>query len=407
MKRVFPVERVLKGLAVLGALFLLTFAGWIIVAGPVTVFRIVRYGDTQIDDFLYYPGRHMAASPSPDRLINPVSPGQSSPSILVPAGEGTVNLNELLSENDTTAFLIWKDDQLVYESYYQGHTQSSLSQSFSMAKSFTSALVGMAVEDGYILSIDQPVTDYVPELAGKGFSRVTIRHLLTMTSGSSYQENDNPFGIHVILNYTPELEKEILGFRVEDEPGQVFRYKSGDNALLALILDRALGEKTITEYTQERLWTPLGMEYEGIWSLDHEGDGLEKTWCCLAATARDFLKLGILYLQEGEWNGKRIVSTEWVRASTQVGAVAEEVWDEGFRRAGLSNYGYQWWLVAGEEGSYLANGKDGQYLYVNPAERTVILRLGWSTGRLPLNEWLTVFQYLARDVPFSKGEAAR
>jgi CubicO group peptidase (beta-lactamase class C family) len=224
---------------------------------------------------------------------------------------------------------------------------------------------------GYIQSVDQPVTDFIPELSEKGFSNVTIHHLLTMTSGSSYVENDNPFGIHVVLNYTPVLEQKILQFQMKEEPGRVWRYKSGDNALLGLILHRALAPKTITEYTQERLWT-LGMEYKGVWSLEL---GMAwKTWCCMAAAARDFLKLGRLYLHEGLWDGEQVVPAEWVRQSVK-GSIPYDVWDADYRRIGVWNYGYQWWLISEEEGSFLANGKDGQYLYVNPIYRDFEIRM--------------------------------
>jgi CubicO group peptidase (beta-lactamase class C family) len=391
---IFRRKRVLWVLAVLAVLILLTTAVWMVIAGPETVGRILRYGDTKIDDYLHYPYREMSADPSPFALVESGNRAEVKIDVPVPSGS-TTDLDDLLEGNDTIAFLILKNDRLVVERYYQGHAPSSISQSFSMAKSFTSILIGQAIDDGYIHSVDQPITDFIPELSDSGFSPVTIRHLLSMTSGSSYIENDNPFGIHVILNYTPTLEQKILEFRMRDEPGTVWRYKSGDNALLGLALSRAIAPKTISEYTYERLWSPLGMEYRGLWSLDHDGGGLEKTWCCLSAAARDYLKLGRLYLNEGVWEGEQIVPADWVRESAQQGAVPEANWDSAFRRIGVWNYGYQWWLVSRQDGSYLANGKDGQYLYINPAKDTVILRLGWSMGDLPLSQWLILFNHLA------------
>ncbi len=383
-------------LGVLAALILLVIAIWMVIAGPQTVLRILRFGDTKIDDFLHEPNREMAAG-SVLYTFAPIS-SQDRLDLTVPVPSGsTSNLDALLQDNDTIAFLVLKGDQLVIERYYQGHTSKTHSQSFSMAKSFTSLLVGLAIEDGYFTSVDQPITDFIPELTRQGFDTVTLRHLLTMTSGSTYLENDNPFGIHVILNYTPHLEQRILTFRMADEPGTVWRYKSGDNALLGLALSRVLAPKTITEYMQERVWIPLGMESAGIWSLDHAGDGLEKTWCCLSATPPDLLKIGRLYLQNGVWEGRQVLPAEWVQESTQLGAIPDSMWDDNFRRIGIWNYGYQWWLVSKEDGSYLANGKDGQYLYINPAKDTVILRLGWSTGKLPLSQWVILFQHLAEE----------
>jgi CubicO group peptidase (beta-lactamase class C family) len=367
---------------------------WMIVAGPGTVLRVIRFGDTKIDDFRKYPARYMAASAQPYGF--PEGKDQSNIQVPAPGNTGhTTGIDELLRSTDTIAFLVLKNDRLVIERYYQDHGRSILSQAFSMSKSFTSILIGLAITDGYIQSVDQPVTDFIPELIEEGFSNVTIKHLLTMTSGSSYIENDNPFGIHVILNYTPELENKILGFKMKDKPGTVWRYKSGDNALLGLILQRTLAPKTITEYSQERLWAPLGMEYDGLWTLDHAGDGLEKTWCCMSAAARDYLKLGKLYLQGGQWQGEQIVSAGWVHESTQTGAISEELWDANYQRIGVWNYGYQWWLLDRERGSYLANGKDGQYLYIDPTTQTVILRLGWSMGNMPLSRWIYLFEYLS------------
>lgn len=382
--------RALAGLAVT---LLIILAAWTAVAGPVTVFRVIRYGDTDIDDFSHYPGRVLHASSSPYQFGQSRKPLSIPPDILREFGNKG-SLEQILETNDSIAFLVVQDDRILYEGYYQGHTSASPSQSFSMAKSVTSLLIGMAIEDGYLAGPRQRIVDFVPELADNGFGEVEIRHLLTMMSGSGYVENDNPFGEHVILNYTRDLEHQILKFKTEREPGEKFRYKSGDNALLALVLSRALGDETITEYTQRRLWTPLGMEYGGTWTLDHEGDGLEKTWCCLAAAARDYAKLGRLYLDRGMWDGERLLSPDWIEQSTRA-QVPEEVWPERYESAGWWNYGFYWWLASEDQGDYFALGKDGQFLYIHPAKDLIILRLGWSTGDLLSSEWISFFQAIA------------
>lgn len=364
------------------ACLVLVMVAWILVAGPVTVYRVLRYGDTTIDDFKDYPFRRLRASTHPFRFND----DSSTPPVSLPDLSGT----------DTIAFLVVKDSRIVLEHYNHGHSASSLSQCFSVSKSITSALIGMAIDDGVIRSVDQPLTDLIPELEPHGFASVRLRHLLTMMSGSDYVENDNPFGEHVIFNYTPRLEREILKIRMETEPGRLFRYKSGDNALLALMLSRALAPRTITDYAQEKLWSPLGMEHHGIWSLDHEG-GLEKTWCCLAASARDFARLGRLYLREGDWDGRRILSADWVRQSTRHGAVPAAQWDADYARIGVRNYGYQWWLGSTEEEDYFGLGKDGQFLYVNPRRNVVIVRLGRTMGDLRLGRWLALFRQLSME----------
>jgi len=394
MRKLLSRDRLLKALAALAAALILIIAAWVIVAGPLTVYRVIRYGDTEIDDFRHYPGRRLRPAPSPAPFAEATGPGGVPPTIQITEGE-RIPFDEMLARTDTIAFLVIDDGAIVYERYLHEHTASSLSQIFSVSKSVTSLLVGTAIEEGLIASVDQPVTAYLPELADQGFDEVTLRHLLTMTSGTDYVENDNPFGIHVILNYTPTLEREILGFQVVDQPGTVFRYKSGDNALLGLILDRLLEPRTVTDYAQDRVWSPLGMEDDGVWSIDSAGDGLERTWCCLATTARDLAKVGRLYLDDGEANGRQIVSPEWVRQSVQVGGTPSEAWPADFRAAGWRNYGYQWWLASEEAGDYFALGKDGQFLYVNPSAETIIVRFGWSLGDVPTNRWVGLFQAIA------------
>ncbi len=320
----------------------------------------------------------------------------------MPAGKlegfrGGGDLENIAAANDSIALLIIHDDTLVFERYFNGHTSTSLSQGFSVTKSLFSLLIGAAIDDGYLQGMHQPITDFVPELANRGFADVTLNHLLSMRSGSNYAENDNSFGGHVILNFTPDLESRILEFQVEDRPGAKFRYKSGDNALLALALDRALGEETITSYMERRIWLPLGMQNRGVWTTDREG-GLEKTWCCLAASAVDFAKIGRLLLNEGVWNGNRIVSAEWVSASTHVNQVPGPAWPASFSAAGWRGYAYQWWLASESEGDYFAMGKDGQYLYVNPRRNTIIVRLGWGTGNLNSSEWIKLFRAIASEL---------
>ncbi len=326
-------HRVLSLFVVLSGIVLVVLSAWMITAGPVTVLRVIRYGDTDIDDFSHYPGRELKASETPYVFDVSDTPLDLSESALENFPSGN-DLDTIVAAHDSIAFLVIHDDTILFERYFQGHTASSLSQAFSMSKSLFSALLGMAIDDDYLQGVDQSITDFVPELAARGFADVTLRHLLTMTSGSSYVENDNPFGEHVILNYTPRLEAEILQFGMEDTPGAQYRYKSGDNALLALALDRALGDESITAYAQRRVWTPLGMEQRGVWTIDHEGDGLEKTWCCLAASARDFAKFGRLFLRRGQWNGEQIVSAEWVAESAESKQIPDLAWPVEYRAAG-------------------------------------------------------------------------
>jgi CubicO group peptidase (beta-lactamase class C family) len=371
---------------------------WSLLAGPsagqAAFFRLLSHGPTKIDDFKKYPYRELSpGSVSFSFHINDLSQHAYLDNLVLEKHE--ISLGEFLSSSDTTAFLVIKADEIIIEQYYQGYTSSSLSQVFSVTKSINSTLIGMAINDGYFLSTSQAVTDFMPELRDQGFEAVALAHLLTMTSGMDYSENDNPFGVHVVFNYTSDLEKMILDFRIKDEPGEKFEYKSGDTALLGLILSRALAPKPISEYAQEKLWSPLGAEFHGVWSLDRE-DGLEKNWCCLAMTARDLAKFGRLYLHQGNWNSERLLSEQWTKDSTSKGAVPEDEWPKGLVDIGIRNYGYSWWLLSEDDGDFLALGKDGQFLYVNPTLDVIIVRFGWSMGDISTGGWIELFQFLAR-----------
>jgi CubicO group peptidase (beta-lactamase class C family) len=364
---------------------------WVAVAGPVTVYRVITRGDTTVYDYRRFPGRELSHSPDPFHFD--VMPKDGSvPETIQLEDFGEIQLNEALESSGTLAFIVIQDDTILYERYLHGHSESAISQVFSTSKSILSILIGAAIQDGLIGSVQDPVTAYVPELADEGFDEVTLEDLLNMQSNLNYFENDNPFGEHVIFNFTDHLEEEILDLTLLETPDEQFRYKSGDNALLGLVLDRALGQKTITQYTQERLWDPLGMEHRGVWGIDRL-DGLERTWCCLSMSARDLAKLGRLYLQNGEWDGIQIAPSGWVETSTTDGAYEADEWPEDL--AHIGNYKYQWWLLSDENGDYSTLGKDGQYLYVHPQKNLIIVRLGEETGDLP---WLQIFRQIAAGI---------
>lgn len=185
------------------------------------------------------------------------------PKVYTAEAPSGISLEEALPESDTIAFLVIKDDRVLFEKYYRGHSAQDVSQLFSASKSLLAILIGAAIEDGYIQSVGQPVTAFVPELAPAGFDEVTIENLLNMQSNLAYYENDEMVEEHMTFNYTNRLEKEILKLQLLPVSDRYFQYKSGDNALLGLILERALDDQSITAFMQARLWGPLGMQDEG------------------------------------------------------------------------------------------------------------------------------------------------
>ncbi|HOZ45098.1 MAG TPA: serine hydrolase [Candidatus Hydrogenedentes bacterium] len=343
--------------------------------------RVVYHNVSEIDDFEFMPCRELTASPEPFRFSLPGDPENAL------VQEKRQELNAFHERNDTTALLIIKDDVIVFENYYQGYDRSTPSMSFSTAKSILSILVGCAIDDGYLESVQEPVTRYVPELAENRYDTVTLLHLLQMTSGIAYKETDNPFGRHPRFYYGNHLERKLLRLRLKRKPGEKYEYSSGGNQLLGLVLARAIAPVTITEYMQKRLWNPLGMEFDGKWVVDQE-NGIEKTFCGVVACARDFAKFGRLYLHEGNWNGAPIVSRDWVSASTRVDESDGSVW----------NYQYQWWLVDRDSRDFTTIGHLGQYIYVSPENGVIIVRLGRSRGTLKSAEWTAYLKGLAEDM---------
>lgn len=338
--------------------------------------RFIFYNFADIKDHEKFPSRPLTAPLSPFKF-------QTSLKGKFPKELNGIPFDNYLDDNNTVAFLIIKNDTIQYEKYFNGYGKQSIVPSFSMAKSITSILIGCAIDEGLINTVDEPITQYIPELSKNGFDKVTIKHLLQMTSGIKFNESYvNPFQEAASFYYGLNLRKEIAKMKLKSEPGEKFEYVSGNTQLLGLVLERSLKGRTISSYLQEKLWTPLEMEYDASWSIDKKEDGLEKTFCCLNARAIDFAKIGRLYKNKGNWNGKQIVSEKWVEASTKLDTT------DGSARY----YQYQWWLPSPNE-DFMAEGILGQFIYVNPTKDLIIVRLGKNEGKA---NWWNIFRSLAK-----------
>lgn len=342
--------------------------------------RFIFYNFANITDYKIFPSNPLHNDSA--KFIFSTSSNGKFPKTITYENNKDISLDKFLESNKSVAFIIIKNDTIQYEKYFYGYDQSSIVSSFSMAKSVTSVLIGCAIDDGLIQSVDEPITNYITELKKNGFEKVQIKHLLQMTSGIKSNENYvNPFGDVADYYYGRNLRKEIRKLKTEIEPGKKFKYISINTELLGLILERALKTKTVTQYLQEKIWQPIGMEFDASWSIDRKKNGLEKTFCCLNARARDFAKIGRLYLNNGNWNGKQIVSENWVQESTHTDT------SEG----GARYYKYQWWLPS-NKGDFLAAGILGQFIYVNPEKKLIIVRLGKKDGSV---DWWNIFKSLA------------
>jgi CubicO group peptidase (beta-lactamase class C family) len=294
------------------------------------------------------------------------------------------------TEMQTVAFVVIKDDSLVHEQYWDGFGPDSRSNSFSMAKTFVSMLIGAAIDEGKIKNIDQPVSDFLPEFREGDNAKLTIRHLLTMSSGINFDEDYvNPFAYPAQAYYGSDLKKLTYGYKVTEAGGKTFKYLSGNSELLGFILVKATG-KSLSDYMSEKFWKPLGAKNDALWSLDGK-DGMEKAYCCFNSDALDFARLGQLYLDSGKWNGRQVISADYVAHSI----VPAELNDEDGKK--IDNYGYAWWLLPAYRGHavFYARGILGQYIICIPDKKMVVVRLGSKREKRKGNDHpLDLFYYI-------------
>ncbi|OGP63565.1 MAG: hypothetical protein A2V65_07695 [Deltaproteobacteria bacterium RBG_13_49_15] len=280
----------------------------------------------------------------------------------------------LLERLNSASFLVKYKDTLIYEEYWDEHGVNVLGNSFSMAKSVVSILIGVAMEEGKIKSLDEPVANYLPEFDDEK-KNITIRHVLTMSTGLSWSESYiSPFCDVAELYYDTDDRDLALNRRIiEEAPGEIFRYKSGDTQVLMYILAEATGQN-VSEYASEKLWKPMGAESDAWWSLAGDENSTEKAFCCLYATSRDFLRLGKLVNHRGNWNGAQLVSKAYMDEFCTLSPLK--------KGDGKPNnvYGYQYWIYTGlpYEVTYF-RGMSGQYIISIPEKELVIVRTGNGT----------------------------
>jgi len=372
--------------------------------------RVIAWRDSDVTDYLEnFPQRRLEAATEPFYFDQ--APDEERVSGLFERILQVDDFEAFLEANDTQAFIVIQDDAILYEKYPNGAVRDSMMTSFSMAKSFTTALVGIAIAEGYIGSVDDPITGYLPELLERDprFREITIRDLMMMAAGLEYQEMRLGLfnGDDVLTTYYPDQRQLALEKpQISDPPGQYFLYNKYHPQLLGLILERATGV-SVTEYTQEKLWKPLGMEFSGSWSLDSEANGFEKMEAGLNARAIDFAKFGRLYLENGNWDGEQVIPAEWVAESTQVDPsrqrdtyypdeMGQVIFDtlQGY-------YKYMWYGYArdGHEYDFAAEGDHGQYIYVSPQKNLIIVRNGieYGTGQSWYG-WIESFYQFASEL---------
>jgi CubicO group peptidase (beta-lactamase class C family) len=364
------------------------------------VYRVFAWRESDAFDWQKFPSHPLNPAPTAHHFEAAPNPRVAQ---LFSQLSGSSDWDHFLEENHTQAFIVIQDGKILYENYFNDTQRDSIVTSFSVAKSFTSALIGKAIEEGHIRSVDDPITTYLPELAQRDprFSAITIRHLLSMASGLEYQAN-RPLvlnGDDPLTTYFPDQRKLALeNTNIREAPGLHFLYNKYHPQLLGMILERTTG-MSVTNYLQTRIWNPLGMEFGGSWSVDSETSDFEKMESGVNARAIDFAKFGVLFLNGGVWQGKQVISKAWVDESTQPEArndYSAYYPEQVTVMPGKGYYKYMWWGMEREDGTYdfAARGDKGQYIYISPSKKLVIVRNGIDFG-IHTRQWIRLLYNFA------------
>lgn len=373
-----------------------------------TVGRVLRYGPANVNHYKAFPYSEFSNEEPLFKFgENNLESVVKSRFAEAKYGNKVVgDLDQFLEKTDTTSFIVIYKDNIIFERYYNGYTRESTVTSFSVAKSFVSALIGIAIEEGYIKSLNDPITDYLPELKERDirFSEIKIIDLLHMSSGLGYKEP--PDDIHTY--YAPDLRKLALEkIKIEENPGENFLYNNYNPLLLGMIIERATNS-SVSEYMEEKIWKRTGMEFKGSWSVD--ANNFEKMESGINCKAIDFAKFGRLYLRKGNWNGKQLIPSGWIVASTAPYFPDDKNYypEKIFFREYRGYYSLMWWGIQREDSSYdfYAAGNHGQYIYVSPDKELIIVRNGISYGKDMdgdnINWWPIVFYQFANQFPSEK-----
>jgi len=316
---------------------------------------------------------NLIKSPSPTRL--PVNLTYQLPIDFSSNGK-TIDVQDFIDHSMTTGLMIIHKDTIILENYTRGLTPETTHISWSMAKSFISGMIGIAIEEGKIKSIQDQITDYLPQFKGTGYEGVTIKNALEMSSGvgfnedySDFNSDINRFGRYFALGQS--FEKFALSLKNTRKPGTFNHYVSIDTQVLGMVLKKATG-KSITQFMQNKIWNPIGMEDDAQWIIDE--DGMELALGGLNATLRDYGKYGLLYLREGNWFGNQIISQNWVKQSITMDGPHLQPGINQFSSNDLG-YGLQWWIPQEADGAFLASGIYNQHIYIQPNRDLVIVKL--------------------------------
>ncbi len=367
------IKRILRVLA----LFILVFSLFAWISGRTYLFKAAYYNFAKIDDYKHFTNNTVATG-----NFQPWQVSKQYNKAVLPD-----TLTNLLENLKSVGLLMIKNDSIVFEKYWNGYSDSSLSGSFSMAKSITSLLIGVAIKEGKIKSVQESVGDFLPEFKEGEKAKLKIIDLLTMSSGTNWDESYiNPLSVTAELYYGADAYKTATGVKMVKQPGSIHEYKSGDTQLLGLLLEKATGS-SLSDYAAQKLWQPLGAAHLALWSTDHEA-GNEKAYCCFNSNTRDFARIGKLMLDSGKCKGVPIIDSDYYARSITPCGITDNT------GKACDYYGYQWWIDPEHKQIFYARGILGQYIIVIPSKKIIIVRLGKRTAIKRVHTVPTEVRYL-------------
>ncbi|SHE99181.1 CubicO group peptidase, beta-lactamase class C family [Arenibacter palladensis] len=359
---------------ILGIVGILIFITWL--SNP-QLFRIIWYQKPKVDTYKSFPLRVVNPSNDPFRFIHGYSESTNLDSLIVENGKGAcVLFHDYFNKGDLLAFLVVRNDTLIYEKYKKGFNRSNISNTFSIGKSMISILIGKAIDIGHIQSVDQKVIKYLPEFKGlKGFDKLTIDNLLNMKSGLKFKRAGNGyisdiFSDEARLYYSNQLKRDLLKAEIDTVPGSRWQYSNLDPLILTWLLEKVTGQK-VSAFFEKEIWKPIGAEFAASWGVDH-ATGLENSPSSFQCSAIDLAKIGRLLINQGMRDSTRILSSDWIDRSVKISQKNRMNISKGSQKA---THQYFWWLPQEDfEGDFSAEGLRGQRLYVNPKQNIIIVQ---------------------------------
>ncbi len=337
------------------------------------IFKIYGKGHTTayLDDYKIFRNRIVEGSknskPWPKhKLYNTIKPSKK--------------LKDINTEYKTVAYLIILNDSIFFESYYDGYTKKTKSNSFSMAKSFVTAMLGKAIMEKKISSLNQKVGGFFNQFNNGKAYNLTVGDLASMSSGLDWKEEYyNPLNITTQAYFSKDIKKLVLDRKIISPPGKKYKYLSGNTQLLGMLISKAVGVP-ISNYFSEKIWKPIGASENALWQIDGSENGVEKAFCCFASNARDFARFGKLIKDNGKWGSKRILDSSFVKLATNPRFIESP------------EYGYGFWLTSFNDKSIISTrGHLGQYVIIIPEDDLIIVRLGHKTGKKEIGGYPKIY----------------